>query len=167
MNLYRHVYITYHKIVFLVLSKITTNFPPKDTEYSIDINNKNLNINLILFTLETFDISDLKPLLLKFNHSNIISASHFLNNTPPCYVYLFNAEGKLFGHYAFHIHKPNNKKEAEAGFDRFVVSLSKDIFKNCVYETMKNNAYTSKYKFYIHISNKKILVQKNKDIKLL
>jgi hypothetical protein len=156
------MFITYHKIVFLVLSKITPNFPPKDTEYSIDINNKNLNLNLILFTLETFDISDLKPLLLKFNHSNILSASHFLKNTPPCYLYLFNAEGKLYGHYEFHIHKPNNQKEAEVGFDNFVSSLSEDIFKNCVYETMKNNAYTSNYKFYMHISNKNIIGKKNK-----
>jgi len=151
------MFIIYHKIVFLVLSKITPNFPPTDTESSIDINNKNLNLNLILFTLETFDLSDLKLLLLKFNHSNIISASHFLNNTPPCYLYLFNAEGKLFGHYEFHIHKPNNQKEAEGGFDNFVSSLSEDMIKNCVYETMKKNAYTSNYKFYMHISNKNIL----------
>lgn len=155
MNLYKLIHITYYKILFIVLSKFTLDFPPKlDYGYGIDF--KNSNLNLIFFTLETFDFSDFKPLLFNFNHSNIISEFHFLNNTPPCFIYLFDPEGKLFGHYEFHIHKPDNEN-AELAFDRFIVSLMGDIFKNCVYEIMKNKNFTKNSKFYMHISNKNVL----------
>jgi hypothetical protein len=157
MNFYKYILLIYYKIVFLVLSKLTKDSFAKDYEYSIDINNN--NINLIEFTLETFYSTDLKPLLFNFNHSNIISASHFLNNTSPSYLSLFNSEGKLFGHYQFHIHNPDNEGD-ELGFDLFVASLSKHIFKNCIYETMKNNVSTNDYKFYMNISNKNILDKK-------
>jgi hypothetical protein len=82
-----------------------------------------------------------------------------LNNTPPCYLYLFDTESTLFGFYEFHIHKPNNK-DSEVNFHKFLASLSNDIFKNCVYEAMKKNAYTNDYKFYMHISSKNLLEKK-------
>lgn len=152
------MYITYHKIVFLALSKFITDFPCKlDYDYSIDINNNNLN--LIEFTLDTFYSTDLKPLLFNFNHSNIISASHFLNNTPPSNLYLFDSEGKLFGHYEFHIYNPDNESD-QLGFNLFVATLSHHMFKNCIYEIMKKNGFlrfTNESKFYLDISNKNIL----------
>jgi hypothetical protein len=156
MNFYKHIFIFYHKILFLVLFKFTHVFPSKlIVNYSIDINNNNLN--LIAFTIKTFDYTDLKLLLLNYNDSNVISKSHFSDSTLPSFISLFDSEGKLFAHYGFLIHKPDNEKAAELAFDNFVLALSQDIFKNCVYETMNKNVSTDNYKFYMHISYNDIL----------
>lgn len=167
MNLYKFIRITYNKIVFLVLSMFTTDFPPK-LYYDQSINISNNNHNLISFTLKTLDYDDLKSLLLNFNNSNIISESHFLNCTPPNFIFLFDSDGKMFGSYEFHIHMPDNI-EAQLAFNAFVVTLTNDIIKHCTYESMKNNVSffsqkeTNHYKFYMHISNKSIIIKKNKE----
>jgi len=154
------MYVFYHKVVFLILSRFTNNFPPEmPKEYKYNINISDNNFNLVSFTIETFDIKELKTLLLNFNNPNAISEFHFLSsliNTSPNFLSLFNEEGELFVHCEFIICKPDNK-DAELGFDNFVVCLSKEILKSCVYETMKKNASTNKYKFYVHISNNNIL----------
>ena len=155
MNIYKYIYITYYKIAFLLLSKFTRDFPSKlNIDYNIDIDNNNLN--LILFTLETFDYTDFKSLLLNFNHSNIISELHFLTNTSNSYIYLFNSEGKLFGYYGFLMHNPYDDITTK-DYDNFVSTLSHDILKSCVYETMNNNVSTKNTIFYFYISNDNLL----------
>ena len=157
MNFYKLIRIAYIKIV-LLLYKFTIYSPPKlyNNNHSININNNDLN--LTVFTLKTFNFTDFKTLLFNYNNSNIISAFHFLNNTPPCSLIIFNSDGELFGHYKFHIHKPDNKN-AELNFDDFVISLMNDIFSKCVCETMKNKVSATNYKFFMHISNKNILLK--------
>jgi hypothetical protein len=155
MNLHNYVRITFNKIVFIILSKLCYNFPPKlDYQYKIDINNN--NFNLFSFTLKTLELGDLKTLFLNFNHSKILSPLHFLSKTPPCHLFLFDSEGNLFKHYTFHIHKPNDETDNLA-FEDFSISLMKDIFKHCLYETFKKNISAKNYKFWIHVSNKNIL----------
>ena len=97
MNLYRLIRIFYHKVVFLISSKLIANFPLKlDYTRSIDI--KNNKLNLILFTLETLDISEFKTLLLNLNHSYITtSVDDFLNDTSPSFIHLFDSKGNLVG----------------------------------------------------------------------
>ena len=158
MNSYKYIYITYHKFVFLALSKFITGFPGKlEEDYTIDMDNNNLN--LIEFTLETFYSKDIKPLLFSFNQLNIYSSLDSINDLAPNYLYLFDSEGKLFGLYVFHIHNLDNESE-ELGFKFLVLSLSQDILKKCVYEIMRKNGFlrfTSNYKFYMNISNKNLL----------
>lgn len=157
MNLYKYILIAYNKIVFLVLSMFTTDFPPKEGyEHNININKSKLN--LISFTLKTFNYADLKSLLLNFNNTKIISVSHFLDCTPPNSISIFNSEGKLFASYSFHLHNPDNI-EADLGFDRFVLILMNDVIKRCVYESMKSSVSygaANNCKFYLNIGNKSI-----------
>lgn len=97
MNLYRLIRIFYRKVVFFISSKLDPNFLlTLDYERSIDI--KNNKLNLIIFTLETLDIFDLKTLLLNLNHSKInTSAYDFLKYTPPSILHIFDSEGNLVG----------------------------------------------------------------------
>jgi hypothetical protein len=123
-------------------------------EYTIDINNNNLN--LISFTINTLSIYDLKTVLLNFNHKEINSELDFLSNTSPSFLYLFNFEGKLFGHYTFLIHRPENDT-AKKSFDNFVTHLRNDIIDNCSNEAMDNNIYIENYQFYMYISINNLL----------
>lgn len=155
MNIYKLIHITYNKLVSLVLSKLTNNFTPKLKKGSIklkliDVNKNDLNLNM--FTIKTLDFNDFKTLLLNFNNPNIVSVPHFLA-TPPCHIFLFDSDGKMFLHFTFYIHKPNNEK-SKIHFDNYVFSLRKEIFKHCVHETMKKNVSALNYKFYMHISTK-------------
>lgn len=158
MNLYKQILIAYHKIVFLVLYKYTSDLSSLvNSEDSININNNNLN--LMLFTLETFNFTDFKTLLFNFNDLNIISVFDYFNTTPT-HIYLFDSDGKLFVNYAFLIHNPYEDKD-ELTFNKFVAHLMNDILKYCVYEAMKKNVYTNNYPFYLHISKKKIIFNNN------
>lgn len=152
MNLYRLIRIFYHKIVFLVLSKFATYSQPKlDYDHSI----KN---NLILFTLDSFDFTDFKTLLLNFNDSKGIFVDDFVD-TPKSFLCLFNSEGILFAQYTFNIYKPFSEK-TELGFDNFVIYLINEIIKDCIYEAMNNNISEKYSKFYMHISNENIIIEK-------
>jgi len=155
MNLYKLIRIFYHKVVFLIYTKLIANFPLRlDYARSIDI--KNNKLNLILFTLETLNISEFKTLLLNLNHLNIAtSVEDFLDYTSPSFIHLFDSEGNLVGWYRFLIHKPNCVN-AELNFHIFASHFMDDIIKHCVYDTMIKNVPTNKYKFYIHISNNSI-----------
>lgn len=149
MNIYKLIK---NKLNNFLLSKLTDLiYPPKlDIKRNISVNINDLN--LIMFTLKTLDLNDFKTLLLNFNVLNIGSMSQFLT-TPPCHIFLFDSDGKLFRHYKFHIHKPENEKAALA-FDNFVIDLINHIFECCVNETTKKNVSAVNYKFYMHISNK-------------
>lgn len=147
MNIYKLILNTCSKSISLALSKlINANSTAIFNKGSI-----NNNLNLMMFTLETFDLNDFKTLLLNYNKPNIVSVSNFLA-TPPCYIFLFDADGKLFRNYKFHIHKPENK-EAELVFEDFLISLKNHIFESCVDETTKKNVSAENYKFYMHISS--------------
>jgi hypothetical protein len=149
MKFYRFVHITLNKIVFLVLSKFTKDFPPISSyNYSININNNDLNLSE--FSLGTFDVNDFKDFLF-FNHSEVIYDSHFFY-VIPSHLSIFDSEGKLFGHYIVYIYR--DKKELYS--DESILDLMDHLFKICVYDTMKKNVSAYNYKFYMHISNKKI-----------
>ena len=105
-----------------------------------------------MFTIKTLDFEDFKTLLLNFNNPTIVSVPHFLA-TPPCYISLFDSDGKMFTGFRFYIHKPDNET-SDVDFDDFVFSLRNDILKHCVQEAMKKNVSALNYKFYMHISNK-------------
>jgi hypothetical protein len=142
------MYITYHKIVFLVLSTLTC--PPiLNKEFSININNHNLY--LISFTLETINIVYLKT-LFNFNHPDILSEFPFYYNTPSCYLSLIDSEGNLFGHYELHLNNPS-----EDDIELLLVDIMNIIFKDCVYYSMINNVSTNNYIFYMHISKNNIM----------
>jgi hypothetical protein len=142
MNIYK---LLKNKLNNFLLSKLTDLiYPPKlDIKRSINININNNDLNLIIFTLKTIDFNEFKTLLLNFNVSNIVSASHFLT-TPPCHIFLFDSDGKLFRHYKFHIHKPENEK-TELAFDNFVIDVKNHIFESCVYETTKKKCFCYKF----------------------
>ena len=153
-NLYRHLLIIYNKINYILLSIFTRDFPSKNKNNNNN-NNNNFNVdvinnnNLMLFTLETLDFNDFKTLLLKFNSHN----PDIVN-----FIYLYDSTGKLFGFYDFSIQHPEDGDEEE-DFDNFVNHLLHNIFKICVYETMKQKNTPTKYtRFYLHISNQFLLV---------
>ena len=123
-------------------------------EYTIDINNNNLNLNS--FTINTLSIYDLKTWLLNYNHKDIISNFDFLSNASPSFLYLFDSEGKLFGSYAFLIHRPDNNI-AEEAFGNFVTTLRDDIIDNCSNKAIDNNISLKEFIFYMHISIENLL----------
>jgi hypothetical protein len=152
MNLHKF-YLTFNRIVIFILSIFNGYFALKlYYRYKREINHNTLN--LIYFTLSTFNIIDFKTILLNFNDKNNIFKYNFLNITPN-FIYLFNTEGTLIGYCKFIFHKPYNQS-AEVPFDTFVCSIYNDIFMSCAFEIMGNNIQTSNDKFYISICNKDI-----------
>jgi hypothetical protein len=119
MNLHKF-YLTFNRIVIFILSIFNGYFALKlYYRYKREINHNTLN--LIYFTLSTFNIIDFKTILLNFNDKKNIFKYNFFNITP-YFIYLFNTEGTLIGYCKFIFHKPYNKS-AEVPFDTFVSSI--------------------------------------------
>ncbi len=150
MNTYKSLFIIYHKFLFLLKCRFISDFPPKYSKHRINL--KNNNLNLIIFTLESFNFIDFKTLMSNYFTSNLVSEETFFNNTPNN-ISIFDSEGWLLGHLVFFIDKPNDRNDVIA-FNRFVFCLMLDIIRYCVYETMDRNVSTKKYQFYISISTK-------------
>jgi hypothetical protein len=139
MNLYKLIQFTYNKFKQLFYNKL---YYYPDYKFKININDN--NINLYSFTLETLNSLEFNTLLSSFNISPSI-----------IYIYLFDMEGRLLEYYEYKIIKYNNieKEEIELHFNKFTMSLIKDIAEKCIFYEINNNFFKNKSKFYIYISN--------------